>query len=182
MSPQQLGGAAKHVCPNLIVKNCINSGIVCSFLFLFFFLRYKTSGSCFERMSQRASPGVRDGNMRNWKMMWQSHVCSNIHQNNHLIYVITEMTMEWETNTKQKPHRTPFEKQQFQEILFINFAAVFLISYHSCLVSVRHWQCCWIFQWGLICIWGKKIIFSSQKKGRKKLKTIPISPAHHNWL
>lgn len=37
MSPQQLGGAAKHVCPNLIVKNCINSGIVCSFLFLFFF-------------------------------------------------------------------------------------------------------------------------------------------------
>lgn len=101
MSPQQLGGAAKHVCPNLIVKNCINSGIVCSFLFLFFFLRYKTSGSCFERMSQRASPGVRDGNMRNWKMMWQSHVCSNIHQNNHLIYVITEMTMEWETNTNK---------------------------------------------------------------------------------
>ena len=126
MSPQQLGGAAKHVCPNLIVKNCINSGIVCSFFFLlFFFLRYKTSGLCFERMSERASPGVRDSNMRNWKMMWQSRVCSNIHQNNHLIYVITEMTVERETNTNKSLTELPLKNSNLKRFCSSNLLQCF---------------------------------------------------------
>lgn len=166
MSPQQLGGAAKHVCWNLIVKKCINSRIVCPF-FLFFLLQ-----KLLDRVWRKwANPSLKDDDA-SARMM--SRVCNNINQTVVLNIPLWFMLLQTQrlsegTNTNKSLCRTPLKRKKkdfsstfFSPPCFDHFSLV-------CGERLRYRRCSQIFVWRLIGFWGKKHSEDGkEKRGRKK--------------
>lgn len=163
MSPQQLGGAAKHVCWNLIVKKPINSRIVCPF---FLFFCYKNFWIVF---GENEPTPV-------WKMMrarMMSRVCNNINQMVVLtspLWFMLLQTQRWSegTNMNKRLCRTPLKGKKKKKIFHQVF---FMLCFdHFSLVCgerLRYRCCSQIFVWRLIGFWGKR---KHSEDGKEKVE------------